>query len=155
MIEPIKIWRRLSNIFVRGTFQERDSDGRLTAQQYSGEVSSKMDNPQSYGFASKGIGGKTYTICNGGNRDNSVVILHELTGAPTLADNEVAVWNNQGAVITLKADGTIELQGSAFGGLIKVAELVTWLNSHTHGTSPTPTTPIVQATIENTGVNHG
>jgi len=155
----------MQNIFVRGTFQSRSTDGSLTAQQLSGEVNSALPNPQAYGFASKGIGGKTYTICNGGNRDSATVILHELEGAPTLADNEVAVWNNQGATIVLKADGSIELQGAAFGGLVKVNDLTTKLNlfasefnAHSHvnaGANDTTATPFVAANYENGTVNHG
>ncbi len=155
--------RRIQNIFVRGTFQSRSADGSITAQQLPGEVSSDIPNPQNYGFASKGVGGKTYTICNGGNRDASTVILHELAGAPTLADDEVAVWNNKGATVILKDDGTIELQGSAFGGLIKINDLtakinllVTAYNAHTHIPQATPQmVPLAVVDYENGTVNHG
>ena len=164
-MDALKIMRRLANVFVRGVYQSRASDGTLTAQQLSGEVHSALLSPKAYGFASKGVGGKTYTIFNGGNRDDGVVILHELDGAPTLADNEVAVWNNQGAVITLKADGTVELQGDAFGGLIKINDLTTKLNAlvssfntHSHsgaGANDTVAAQFVAANYENGTVNHG
>lgn len=159
----------MQNIFVRGDYQARASDGKLTVKQLNGEVNSDLPNPQQYGFASKGIGGKTYTICNGGDRDSGTVILHELEGAPTLADNEVAVWNNQGASVVLKADGTIELNGASFGGLIKIDELTTKLNalvddSNTnfvalatlHGTVPSVTlSSFSSGDYENGDVNHG
>jgi len=76
-----------------------------------------------------------------------------------------------GATLLLKKDGTIELNGDSFGGLVKVQELTDRLNvledafnSHVHagvvsgvGSSAPPITPVANTTrtqLENTRVKH-
>ncbi len=143
------ILRRMQNIFVRGTFQARASDGSLTAEQMTGEVHSALPHPQEFGFASKASNGKTYTIYNGGNRDSGTVLILEKSGAPTLANGECAMWNEAGVVVKLTAAGTITITGASVlavtgnisdlqGTAQTMQAMRTVYNSHTHGASPTP-----------------
>ena len=99
----------MQNIFVRGTFQSRSTDGSLTAQQLTGEVNSGLKWPQNFGFASKPADGETYSVRNGGNADNTTVLIFESEdAAPSLNEDESVFWGMWGGA---KATGTVTVTG--------------------------------------------
>ena len=101
------------------------------------------------------------------NNDNSAYIIKYSKVKTYL------IKNNAGATVLLKDDGTIEINGNGFGGLVKVNDLVTRLNNieaafnaHTHiltltsgtGTAAVPAnavTETVAGDVENTKVKQG
>lgn len=82
--------------------------------------------------------------------------------AKTAEQGEIRVYSTPdgttvAAFVFAKKDGTLQLNGEDNGGLIKIVELVNWLNTHTHASAGTgiPNVELVQAAIENTTVVHG
>jgi len=69
------------------------------------------------------------------------------------------------AFVFLKKDGKIQMNGTDYGGLIKIAELeaklnalIAELNAHTHATFPVdsgPFTAFARTDFENTEIEHG
>ena len=147
-----------SNNFRFGRLKANGARGFVQTETLSGEVHSSVRHPQPHDIESKPpVGSETFSIYQGGNPDNGAVLIVAGQAPVTLSDGETVTYSSGGATVHCKSDGTIELNGAAFGGLIKINELVTWLNAHTHISSGSgiPSTPIVQATIENDEVNHG
>ncbi len=79
------------------------------------ETHSDYDRIQEYGFTSVPLPGcQAVVVCVGGGRDNGIVVgtedrRHRLKD---LQPGEVAIYNNLGNFIKLKADGTMHVKSS-------------------------------------------
>jgi phage gp45-like len=157
------LFSKIKNLMTRGIVTLLESGGYQVTL-LNGETRSNLEHLQEFGLASvkpDGVNGNGVCVFYGGNRSNGSLLVMEFPDIkPTLAAGESAVYNAHGAIAKLTAAGVIELNGSGNAGLIKIADLVTYINSHTHatctstGTPTPPIVPIVQANIENTKVVH-
>ena len=114
---------RIRNLFSIGELKHRYDDGKIQIETTSGEVyEGKEVFP--YGFKAKAKKGTVFAFSRGGNL-NSLEMLPVLAydGGPKLNDNDVALYTASGAWIICREDGTVELFGKDFGGIVKVNEL--------------------------------
>jgi phage gp45-like len=142
---------RLRNIFRLGRLKGHGSRGFVQTEGLDGEIHSSLRHPQSYGVESKPpVESETYTLYQEGNQDQGAVLVVAGQAPITLADGETVVYSSGGATVHCKG-ATIELNGSAFGGLIKINDQIAELNNrvaelqaHTHfviGTGADTATP--------------
>jgi phage gp45-like len=84
-----------------------------------------------YGFASRAMKGTAVLLFEGGDvRSPSLLFLSDQKHVPELEDGESALWNDAGAKVVAKKDGTVEANGGNLGGLVKVEELKTQLEKN-------------------------
>jgi hypothetical protein len=90
--------------------------------------------------------------------NDAVAILGIKSNPNTISSfstNSLQIRNDDGSTYINVTNGVIKLSGSDYS-LIKTDDLVSWLNTHVHsGPGTSPTTPLVQSTIENNNVVHG
>jgi phage baseplate assembly protein V len=88
---------------------------KIQVNMLEGETHSDYDRVQEYGFTSVPLpGAQAVVVCVGGGRDNGIVVgtedrRHRLKN---LEAGEVAIYNNLGNFIKLKADGTMHVLSS-------------------------------------------
>lgn len=120
-----QISARIKNIISPAVYEERNDDGSI-------EVRTDFDRPVNgveefpYGFKTKATKGKVTILCSGGNYDAVQILpVSSVEHAPELNEGDVAVYSESGNFIICRNDdeGTIELNGTENGGLIKVEEL--------------------------------
>ena len=121
---------RIANLVARAVVQLVDDDAKLQLLQVgvlADETRGELERMQEYGFTSVPLPGAEATVLFvGGRRDHGIVVAvddrrHRKTG---LQPGEVAVYNNAGAHVLLKADGSIEVHGTNVvlnGGTMPVA----------------------------------
>jgi phage gp45-like len=157
----------MKNIFRFGRLKNNETGDLVQVEHLNGEVHSSLKHPQSHGVESKPpAGSETYTVFQDGNPEQGAVLIIAGRAPITLSDGETVVYSSGGATVHCTASGTIELNGAAFGGLIKIADLTTKINAliaelqaHSHtgagAVNTGPFTPFVRTDYENTDVNHG
>lgn len=117
---------RLRNVFTLGKFERRD-DAKITAVTRHGRVVSAREL-NSYGLAAKATRGEVVVLSEGGEVGSPVILaVMDGEGAPQLDDDDVALYTREGAFIVARNDGTCELNGSSFGGIVKAQQLSTEL----------------------------
>lgn len=140
LLDKLKV--RIANALARAVVQLVDDGRKLQLLQLGvldGEVVEEAERFQEYGFTSVPLeGAEAVVLFPNGDRGHPLVVAvddrrHRLTG---LQPGEVAVYNNTGARIRIKADGTVEVDdGSGAVALAlksDVDALRTHANSHTH-----------------------
>lgn len=110
---------RIANMVSRAVVQLVRDDGRLQVVQLGlleGETRDDVERFQEYGFSSVPLAGaEAVALFVGGRRDHGLVVAvddrrHRPTG---LEAGEVALYNNAGARVLLRRDGSIEIQAAA------------------------------------------
>lgn len=77
-----------------------------------------------YGFAAKGNDGTVLVLFEGGDVRRPVIMpVSSSDGAPDLNDGDAALWSKNGGWVVVRSDGTTELAGKSYGGLIKIEAL--------------------------------
>lgn len=157
---------RLKNIFRFGRLKGHGSRGLVQTEGLDGEIHSSLKHPQSFGTESKApVGSETYTFYQDGNQDNGAVLIVAGQAPITLDEGDTVIYSSGGATVHCTG-AKIELNGSAFGGLIKIDTLTTQLNAlvssfntHTHpgvaGPPVAPAATFTASTYENGDVEHG
>ena len=114
---------RLRNLFTVGEIKLRYHDGKIQVVTDGSEVvERKIAHP--YGFKAKAKKGTVFILCRGGNFDSSELLpVVDYDGGPELADGDTALYTASGGWIVCRDDGTVELFGKDFGGVVKVDEL--------------------------------
>lgn len=130
LLAPLR--NRIANMVARAVVQLVDDKPRLQVLQLgvlADETRDGCERVQEYGFTSVPLpGAEAVVLFVGGRRDHGLVVgvddrRHRLAG---LKAGEVAVYNNAGASVVLKADGSIEVTGAEVilnGGVLPVARV--------------------------------
>lgn len=81
-----------------------------------GETMSNIPYAQPFGMKTRPpVNSKGVLLSRGGQKSGGfLIVLEDDSGAPALADGETSFFNNHGATIHLKADGSIEVDGGDF-----------------------------------------
>jgi len=165
MLIPIK--RKILLLIGRAVVTYVDSSQGTQRVQLSclqGETLSDSEHFEPYGLtAYPETDSQAIALFPNGNRDNCYVIcVHDRRyRIKTLSEGEVALYSKFSNVITMKADGTIEIKGS--GGTVEfaplVSKIVSWINGHKHlgvttggGTSGAPSVPMAASDIQSSKV---
>jgi phage gp45-like len=120
---------KLRNLFAVSECRKRYDDGRIQVKTHTEKVLEKKE-AFPYGFYAKAKGGRAFVICQGGNLDGFEILpLCPGSGItpPDLEENDAALYTASGGWIICRENGTVELFGSGFGGIIKAGELKTQL----------------------------
>lgn len=113
MVAPLA--RRVANLVGRGVVTSTDDSTKIQLSQVSlldGEVRDEIENFQAYGFTSNPRdGAEAVVVFVGGRRDHGLAIqvADRRYRIRNLESGEVAVYNDTGAKIVLRASGDIEI----------------------------------------------
>lgn len=116
-IRPLR--NRVANLVARAVLNTVDDAKKMQILQASlgeGETRDELERFQNYGFTSHPVpGAEAVTLSVGGRRDHVLVIAvddrrYRLTA---LAEGEVAVYDQTGSSVVLKANGDLELTPSS------------------------------------------
>ncbi|MCL2374132.1 MAG: hypothetical protein FWC65_02705 [Treponema sp.] len=126
MTAPIRaLGARLRNLFQSGEFRRRYDDDRIQVETYNKNVVEKAESFP-YGFYAKAKNGRALVFCQGGNT-SSFEIFPLLPGKgvtpPKLAEGDAALYTASGGWIICRENGSVELFGRDYGGVIKADEL--------------------------------
>jgi phage gp45-like len=114
---------RIRNIFSLGEFQKRYPDGTVQVKTVFSRVIEKKE-AFPYGFKAKAKKGTVFVVCQGGNLDGFEVLpVVAYDGGPELEAGDAALYTGSGGWVTAREDGSVELSGKEYGGIIKVREL--------------------------------
>lgn len=120
---------RIRNLFVTGTLSRRDGSTIQGTTRFGRTVESAEMHP--YGFASRARKGTVLFLFEGGDARSPVLLyVSDQEGVPDLAEDDAALWSANGGWVVVRADGSVELNGRGFGGLVKVDELKTQLDKN-------------------------
>jgi hypothetical protein len=112
---------RMRNLFSTGELKSRYEDGKIQVETAAGRVLEKKE-AHPYGFKAKAK--KVFVFCPGGNFDSFELLpVVDYDGGPELKEGDAALYTASGGWVICREDGTVELFGKDFGGVIKVAEL--------------------------------
>ncbi|MDR1316536.1 MAG: hypothetical protein LBK13_06645 [Spirochaetales bacterium] len=119
----VQLSARLRNIFTAGDFQKRYADGKVQIKTVFGRVLEKKEC-FSYGFQAKAKKGRVLVFCQGGNFDGFEILpVLESGDGPELEEGDAAVYSGAGAVVICRNNGTVEINGTDNGGVVKAGEL--------------------------------
>ena len=113
MVAPVA--RRVANLVGRGVITATDDSTKIQLSQVSlldGEVRDEIENFQAYGFTSNPRdGAEAVVVFVGGRRDHGLAIqvADRRYRIRNLESGEVAIYNDTGAKIVLRASGDIEV----------------------------------------------
>ena len=116
------LYARIRNIFNSGVLKSRN-DKRVTVEtEFARTVETEELFP--YGFFAKAHRGKIIILSQGGNAASYILLpVCSSDGAPELQDGDSCIWSKDGGFVIARSDKTVELNGTDFGGLIKIEEL--------------------------------
>ncbi len=121
---------RLRNVLVKVRLSRR-KDEEVEIQTSYGKVY-QLKELKPYGLGSKPKAGKGVCLFVGGDSRSPVLLaLGSEEGLPELEDGEVAIYSEYGNEVVLRKDGTLELNGTGNGGLLKWEELQSQLDKVT------------------------
>lgn len=138
LLRPLKVL--ISNMVSRGVVSRVDDAKKMQLVQVgllADETRDDVERVQNYGFTSVPLeGAETVVLFVGGRRDHGLAVAvddrrYRLTG---LADGEVAVYDQTGSKIVLKANGDVEIVPSS-GFVIVTGDVQAdgvSLKAHTH-----------------------
>jgi phage gp45-like len=127
-----EIAAKLHNLLCLSDFQRRYEDGKIQIKTHNGKVL-EGNEAFPYGFSAKAKHGKVLVVCQGGNLDSfelSPILQSQEVHLPTLAEGDVALYTEAGGWVVCRNTGTLELNGTDNGGIVKVQELQTQLQKN-------------------------
>ena len=105
-----EITAKIRNIFQPAEFVKRNDDGTVQVKTAYNRTIDNQAEAFPYGFTSKATKGNVTVLCAGGSLDAVRVLpVESVEGAPELEAGDVALWNEGGVYVLLKADGTLEI----------------------------------------------
>ena len=117
-----ELYAKIRNIFNFGVLKSRDDKTATVETEFCRTIETEEMFP--YGFFAKAKEGKAVVLSQGGNAGSYVLLpICSTDGAPELKDGDAVLWSKDGGFVIVRADKTIELNGTDFGGLIKIEEL--------------------------------
>nr|DAF34628.1 MAG TPA: hypothetical protein [Caudoviricetes sp.] len=117
-----ELYAKIRNIFNFGVLKSRDGKIVTIETEFCRTIETEELFP--YGFFAKAKEGKAVVLSQGGNAGSYVLLpICSTDGAPELKDGDAVLWSKDGGFVIVRADKTIELNGTDFGGLIKIEEL--------------------------------
>ncbi|MDR0628854.1 MAG: hypothetical protein LBG24_04315 [Treponema sp.] len=119
-----EIAAKLRNVFCISDFQRRYEDGKIQVKTHNGKVLEQHE-AFPYGFYAKAQGGKALVLCQGGNLDTFEIfpLKKEDVPLPPLEEGDVALYTEAGGSVICRNRGTLKLNGTDNGGMVKVREL--------------------------------
>lgn len=104
--------KNLINICKTTAFQ----NGNWKVTLLDGETMSNIPYAQPFGMKTRPpVDSKGVLLSRGGQKNGGfLIVLEDDAGAPDVAEGEAAIFNDHGATIHLKADGSIEVDGGDF-----------------------------------------
>jgi bacteriophage Mu gp45 protein len=115
---------KIRNIFMPGEFSKRNDDGTLQVTTAYGRVIDGVEPVYPYGFCAKAEKGTVTILCAGGNLDAVRVLpVEDSEYAPELKDGDTAIYTSGGSFVICRKDGTVEVNGTQNGGVVKASEL--------------------------------
>ena len=115
---------RLRTLFAPGRMTLRLADGRAQVESHNGRVTEGRE-AFPYGFRARAKSGKALTLCQGGDPGGTVIlpIVNDSdTGAPELKDGDAALYTGEGARVTLRESGAVEIEARKGGDFAAVGE---------------------------------
>ncbi len=113
---------RLKNIFSTAEFKTRDDKTVTVKTDFCRTIEAEELFP--YGFFAKAKEGKAIVLSQGGNAGSYILLpICFAGGAPELKDGDATLWSKDGGFVIVRSDKTVELNGTDFGGLVKIEEL--------------------------------
>ncbi|RTL04389.1 MAG: hypothetical protein EKK62_16475 [Acidimicrobiia bacterium] len=118
-----RVWEEAATMVTRGVLKKAPTDGGMRTAQVqvdADDVADDVEIFEPYGLTAKALtGAETIQVAVGGDQAHLVTICvadrrYRLTG---LANGEVALYNDKGAQVVLKADGSIELTPALAGSV--------------------------------------
>jgi len=120
---------RIRNLFTTGTLSRRDGATIQGTTRFGRTV--ERDELHPYGFASRARKGTVLFLFEGGDaRSPSLLYVSDQEGVPDLNEGDSALWSTSGGWVIARANGSVELNGKSFGGLVKGEELKTQLDKN-------------------------
>jgi phage gp45-like len=114
---------RIRNLFSLGEFQKRYPDGRIQVKTVFGRVIEKRE-AFPYGFKAKAQKGGVLVFCQGGNFDGFEILpILDRGNGPDLEEGDAALYTESGGRVIARNNGTVELFGKDYGGVVKAREL--------------------------------
>ena len=116
------IYAKVRNLFNLAALKSRDNQTVTVETSFARTIKAEELFP--YGFFAKGMEGKAVVLSQGGNPAAYVLLpVCSSDGAPELKDGEAVLWSKDGGFVIVRADKTVELNGTQNGGVVKAAEL--------------------------------
>lgn len=117
-----ELYAKIRNVFNFGVLKSRDDKTVTVETEFCRTIETEELFP--YGFFAKAKEGKAILLSQGGNAGSYVLLpICSVDGAPELKDGDAALWSKDGSFVIVRSDKTVELNGTDFGGLIKIEEL--------------------------------
>ena len=117
-----ELYAKIRNVFNFGILKTRDDKTVTVETEFCRTI--ETEELFQYGFFAKAKEGKAVVLSQGGNAGSYVLLpICSVDGAPELKDGDAALWSKDGSFVIVRSDKTVELNGTDFGGLIKIEEL--------------------------------
>ena len=117
-----ELYAKIRNVFNFGVLKKRDDKTVTVETEFCRTIEAGELFP--YGFFAKAKSGKAVVLSQGGNAGSYIVLpICSIDGAPELKDGDATRWSEDGGFVIVHSDKTVELNGTDFGGLIKIEEL--------------------------------
>ncbi|MGI5093399.1 hypothetical protein [Treponema socranskii] len=117
-----ELYAKIRNVFNFGVLKTRDDKTVTVETEFCRTIEAEELFP--YGFIAKAKEGKAIILSQGGNAGSYVLLpICSVDGAPELKDGDAALWSKGGGFVIVRSDKSVELNGTDFGGLIKIEEL--------------------------------
>lgn len=117
-----ELYAKIRNVFNFGILKSRDGKTVTVETEFCRTIETEELFP--YGFFAKTKEGKAVVLSQGGNAGSYVLLpICSTDGAPELKDGDAVLWSKDGGFVIVRSDKTVELNGTDFGGLIKIEEL--------------------------------
>lgn len=117
-----ELYAKIRNVFNFGVLKTRDDKTVTVETEFCRTIETEELFP--YGFFAKAKEGKAVVLRQGGNAGSYVLLpICSADGAPELKDGDAGLWSKDGGFVITRSDKTVELNGTDFGGLIKIQEL--------------------------------
>ena len=117
-----ELYAKIRNIFNIATFKKRDNKKISVETDFSRTLEAEEFFP--YGFYAKAKEGRVIVLSQGGNAGSYILLpVSSTEGVPDIKDGDAVLWSEDGGTVIVRADKTVELDGTDFGGLIKINEL--------------------------------
>ncbi len=116
------IYSKIRNLFNLAALKSRDGNTVSVETSFGRTIEAEEFFP--YGFFAKATEGKAIVFNQGGNAASFVLLpVCSSDGAPELKDGDAVLWSKDGGFVVVRADKTVELNGTQNGGVVKAQEL--------------------------------